>query len=340
MIDFSNKNRFFQTIKTFLTPCAENGFKPRILENDLFFLVAGLLIGLKILSVISFGNYLGADIYSQLSQSDIYQLTNQERRQNGNQPLAVSSRLEAAAQLKLADMFKNNYFAHNSPQGATPWSWLQKANYNYTMAGENLAMNFYSSNEVMKGWMASELHRKNVLLNDFSEIGIAVGYGALNGEKTAMTVQMFGKPLASGTGVKTAKTKIFSKTPSPQPEYKSTITLIPQQKASLSGVASQASPKLSPVALVNATRPEVKSAESILNDQQPSSVAYESTSLFNKLIGLAVGLFAGLLLIKMLAAASLRFSAIMLKPVALMAIGIMLIFLNDSALSFGKIIIQ
>ena len=191
MIDFSNKNRFFQTIKTFLTPCAENGFKPRILENDLFFLVAGLLIGLKILSVISFGNYLGADIYSQLSQSDIYQLTNQERRQNGNQPLAVSSRLEAAAQLKLADMFKNNYFAHNSPQGATPWSWLQKANYNYTMAGENLAMNFYSSNEVMKAWMASELHRKNVLLNDFSEIGIAVGYGALNGEKTAMTVQMF-----------------------------------------------------------------------------------------------------------------------------------------------------
>lgn len=330
MTDFLTKNRVFEGAKRLFMPCVENGFKPRILENDLFFLMAGFLVGLKILSVISFGNYLGADIFNQLSQSDIYQLTNQERRQNGEQSLTVSSRLEAAAQLKLADMLKNNYFAHNSPQGATPWSWIQKANYNYAIAGENLAMNFYSSNEAMKAWMASETHRKNILLKDFSETGIAVGYGSFNGEKIAMVVQMFGRPLESGAGVKTAKTKIVSKTPSPQPESKSTITLVPQKKT--------VPPKLSPIILTRA-QPEVKSAESILGGQ-PLSVAYESTSLFNKLAGLAVGLFAGLLLIKMLAAASLKFSVFMLKPVALAAIGIMLIFLNDSAFNIHNIIIQ
>lgn len=330
MNDFSTKNKVFESVKRFFMPCAENGFKPRILENDLFFLVAGFLIGLKILSVISFGNYLGADIFNQLSQSDLYQLINQERRQNGEQPLAVSSRLEAAAQLKLADMLQNNYFAHNSPQGATPWSWIQKANYNYAIAGENLAMNFYSSSEAMKAWMASESHRKNILLKDFSETGIAVGYGSFNGEKTAMAVQMFGRPFEGGAGAKTAKTKIVSKTPSPQPESKSTITLVPQKKT--------VSQKLSPIVLTRA-QPEVKSAESTLGDQ-PLSVAYESTSLFNKLAGLAVGLFAGLLLIKMLAAASLKFSAFMLKPVALAAIGIILIFLNDGAFNINNIIIQ
>lgn len=330
MKDLSTKNRVFEGAKRLFMPCAENGFKPRILENDLFFLVVGFLVGLKILSVVSFDNYLGADIFNQLSQSDLYQLINQERRQNGEQSLTANSRLEAAAQLKLADMLKNNYFAHNSPQGATPWFWIQKANYNYTIAGENLAMNFYSSNEAMKAWMASETHRKNILLKDFSETGIAVGYGLFNGEKTAMAVQMFGRPFENGAGAKTAKTKIVSKTPSPQPESKSTITLVPQKKT--------VSPKLSPITLTKA-QPEVKSAESILG-VQPLSVSYESTSLFNKLAGLAVGLFAGLLLIKMLAAASLKFSAFMLKPVALAAIGIMLIFLNDGALSFSKIIIQ
>lgn len=331
MADLSTKNRVFEGAKRLFMPCAKNGFKPRIFENDLFFLIIGFLAGLKILSVVSFGNYLGADIFNQLSQSDLYQLTNQERRQNGEQPLAVSSRLEAAAQLKLADMLQNNYFAHNSPQGATPWSWLQKANYNYAAAGENLAMNFYSSNEAMKAWMASESHRKNILLKDFSETGIAIGYGSFNGEKTAMAVQMFGRPFESGVGVKTAKTKTVSKTPSSQPESKSIITLVPQKKTG--------SPKLSPITLTKA-QPEVKSAESILGDRQPLSISYESTSLFNKLAGLAVGLFAGLVLIKMLSAASLKFSVFMLKPVALIAIGIMLVFLNDGAFNIHSIIIQ
>lgn len=320
-------------------PCIENGFKPRIFENDFFFLVVGVLVGLKILSVVSFGNYLGADIFNQLSQSDLYKLTNQERRQNGEQPLAVNSRLEAAAQLKLTDMLENNYFAHNSPQGATPWFWLQKANYNYAAAGENLAMNFYSSNEAMKAWMASELHRKNILLKDFSETGIAIGYGTLNGERTALAVQMFGKPLESGSGSKINRTKIIAKSPDPQPESKSTVTLVPQKKAISKKTTPQTSPRLSPVALVGVARPEVKSAESILGDQS-LSVAYESTNLFNKLAGLAAGLFAGLVLIKMLAAVSLKFSAFMLKPVALAAIGIMLVFLNDGIFAFSKIIIQ
>lgn len=339
MANFSSKNKVLGSLKGLFVPCLENGLKPRIFENDLFFLIIGFLAGLKILSVVSFGNYLGADIFNQLSQSDLYRLINQERRQNGEQPLAVSSRLEAAAQLKLTDMLKNNYFAHNSPQGATPWSWLQKANYNYAAAGENLAMNFYSSNEAMKAWMASKLHRKNILLKDFSETGIAIGYGTINGERTALAVQMFGKPLESGSGTKINRTKIITKSPAPQPESKSTITLVPQQKTVSKKTTLQASPRLSPVALVGVARPEVKSAESILSEQ-PLSVPYESTSLFNKLAGLAAGLFAGFVLIKMLSAASLKFSAFMLKPVALAAIGIMLIFLNDGAFHIHSIIIQ
>ncbi len=152
------------------------------------------MLGFKILSVISFGNYLGADIFNQISSSDLYSLTNQTRQANGLPALTPNSKLEAAAQLKMTDMFNNNYFAHNSPQGTTPWYWFGKANYKYSAAGENLAMNFYSSDQVMKAWMASELHKKNILLKNFSEIGIAIGYDKLNGEKTMVVVEMFGSP--------------------------------------------------------------------------------------------------------------------------------------------------
>ena len=37
-------------------------------------------------------------------------------------------------------MAKNEYFAHTSPTGITPWYWLSQVDYNFIYAGENLAV--------------------------------------------------------------------------------------------------------------------------------------------------------------------------------------------------------
>ncbi|OGN04208.1 MAG: hypothetical protein A2746_01950 [Candidatus Yanofskybacteria bacterium RIFCSPHIGHO2_01_FULL_44_22] len=332
MADFLIKNRFFQGIKVFLTPCAENGFKPRIFRNDLFFLLVGLLAGLKILSIVSFGNYLGADIFNQISQKDLYQLTNQERRQNGLSELAANPQLETAAQLKLADMFRNDYFAHNSPQGKTPWIWFAQASYDYTAAGENLAMNFYSSNEAMKAWMASDLHRKNILLKDFSETGIAFGSGIFNGEKTAVVVQLFGKPKI--------KTAVLSKGTIKKIHPSPVLTPAPALSAAPSFIPSN-EPKLTPVALNNARQPEVRAAETGTGlAQNLISEVYPSVNLAGKILGLIFGFFAMTALIRIFAAAKMKFSAPMLKPAILTALALVLIFAGDGALNAGNVLIN
>jgi hypothetical protein len=90
-------------------------------------------------------------------------------------------------------MFGYNYFAHTSPQGVNPWHWFNKANYNYTYAGENLAMNFVEAEDAMQAWMNSPTHRDNIISKNYTEIGIAVGVGKIDGVDTTIVVQLFGK---------------------------------------------------------------------------------------------------------------------------------------------------
>src|SRR3989344_9243521 len=206
-----------ELLRDFFVPCKENGFKPRILETQFFFMLLGLLVGLKILTLISFWGNFGATIFNQVSQNDLYVLTNETRTANGVEKLQVSSKLEATAQLKLADMFQNNYFAHTSPSGVDPWSWFNRANYDYRLAGENLAMSFMSSDEVVRAWLNSESHKKNLLLSEFKETGIAVGSGMINGQQTVAVVQVFGTPRTTALAVQTKPISQVKPTITPKP---------------------------------------------------------------------------------------------------------------------------
>lgn len=181
-------------IKQLFLPLEVNNYRPGILEKKFFFVLVIFLFGVKILSFISYEKFLGADIFNSINQTDLYSLTNDTRQENQLSPLKSNSKLEMAAKMKLNDMLQNNYFAHVSPSGVTPWVWIGKSNYDYVIAGENLAMNFYNSSDTMKAWLNSELHRKNILLPEFKEIGIAVGTGTINNQKTTVVVQVFGSP--------------------------------------------------------------------------------------------------------------------------------------------------
>lgn len=122
----------------------------------------------------------------------LFEATNAKRTEAGLSTLILNQALSQAAQAKAEDMFANGYWAHNSPQGKTPWDFIVSAGYRYTLAGENLAKNFDTSVAVVDAWMGSPTHKDNILKGGYQEVGFAVVNGILNGEETTLVVQMFG----------------------------------------------------------------------------------------------------------------------------------------------------
>lgn len=119
-------------------------------------------------------------------------LINEEREAYGIPALKVSEDLSRAASDKLTDMEREKYFAHTSPKNLTPWHFIQKTGYAYSVAGENLAISFTDPRAEHKAWMRSEKHCQNILDARFQESGIAVRKIFFEGRETIVAVEMFG----------------------------------------------------------------------------------------------------------------------------------------------------
>ena len=129
---------------------------------------------------------------ASLSAQTLVDEMNRERAVKGMAPLQLNSKLSAAAGDRAADMFENGYFDHVAPDGTSPFSWVDKRGYRYSVIGENLAVGYPTSARVVSGWMSSPGHRANILRRDFNEIGIAVASGApIRGYRGPMVVAMY-----------------------------------------------------------------------------------------------------------------------------------------------------
>lgn len=131
---------------------------------------------------------------NDITASKILSLTNESRTTAGLPALKANEALAAAAQAKANDMLQYDYFAHTSPSGVSPWHWLEQAGYAYHYAGENLAINFGSATQEENAWMKSPTHRANILNDRYTEAGVGVAEGKINGESALVTVVMFGQP--------------------------------------------------------------------------------------------------------------------------------------------------
>ena len=182
-------------IKKYFIPHKENDYLPHFFRTGtlvvLVLILGGLSLFLARVSVfVSRTDYLAA-IYPKLLET----LANESRvGASGEKTLSINPLLEEAARFKAEDMAKNGYFAHTSPDGKTPWYWFDKANYVFKYAGENLAINFTDSEETHKAWLASELHRANIMNEKFSEIGVGMAKGTYQGRPTVFVVELFGTP--------------------------------------------------------------------------------------------------------------------------------------------------
>ena len=106
-------------------------------------------------------------------RSAVVKLTNEIRADKGCKPLRTSERLTKAAQRHANDMAAKNYFSHTSRNGTQWYQRIRAAGYP-DAAGENIAYGFSTARGVVKGWMNSPGHRRNILDCSFKAIG--VGY--------------------------------------------------------------------------------------------------------------------------------------------------------------------
>jgi len=174
-------------------PHESNNYRARLLHFDsLLAIIFALIIGSYFLIGVknTFPSVLG--ISTGMTADQLVALTNAKRIENGLPPLTLNSELSQAAADKASDMFTQNYWAHISPDGKTPWIFIKNAGYDYTYAGENLARGYNDSSDVIDAWMASPEHRENMLSSNYKDVGFAIETGNLTGEDTVLVVEMFG----------------------------------------------------------------------------------------------------------------------------------------------------
>lgn len=127
-------------------------------------------------------------VVTRLSAGMLVDAMNRERAAHGLAPLRLDRRLSMAAEDRIDDMFKNSYFDHVAPDGTQPFVWAGRRGYNYRTMGENLAVGYRTSANLVEGWMGSEGHRKNILGSRFEEIGIAISAGSPSRQFAGPTV--------------------------------------------------------------------------------------------------------------------------------------------------------
>lgn len=175
-------------------PTAVNNYHPHAIRQHMLgaYVVILVLVKVGAVAFVSFTSPLAKQ--SEITPTNIIRLSNNERRALQIPVLKSNAALSKAAQAKGNDMLRAQYFAHVSPNNVSPWFWFTQAGYRYQYAGENLAIDFVESENVVQAWMASPSHRKNLVNSKFKEIGVAVVSGTFNGADSVIVVQMFGTP--------------------------------------------------------------------------------------------------------------------------------------------------
>ncbi len=233
---------FSDTFIHWFHPRRSNNHRPKLLHTSV---IASLTVVVFALAFVaqpikygmnSMGKVLG--YASDINANEVISQINTQRQGQGEAPLKVNSSLNQAAFAKAENMFAQQYWAHVGPDGTEPWFFFKQANYQYSIAGENLARDFGNTTDMVQAWMASPTHKENILNGRYQETGVAVVNGTLLGTETTLVVQLFGTPRANIPAVTADASQttqaLASSAPTAKPTAKPTLK-----------------PKASPVVLAN-----------------------------------------------------------------------------------------
>jgi uncharacterized protein YkwD len=134
----------------------------------------------------------GAAVEARL-ETEIAGRVNAIRQEHGLARLRWSPDLAALAREHSRGMGREGFFAHESPAGGSVADRLRAAGLGYRALGENLARSRNAPDPAaaaVKGWMASDGHRENILEEAFTETGV----GAWRDGETVYVTQIFRRP--------------------------------------------------------------------------------------------------------------------------------------------------
>jgi uncharacterized protein YkwD len=135
-----------------------------------------------------------AEPSNEITAVNVMRLMNDYRATEGLPPLQDNALLDLAAGDRMHHMEEESFWAHESPDGQSPFQWLDRRAYNYRAAGENLAYGFETARLLVQSWMESHGHRANIMSPDYEDCGIAIIDGSTLGPATGKSiVVMFGK---------------------------------------------------------------------------------------------------------------------------------------------------
>ena len=146
------------------------------------------------------GTTVAAKYTVRTFEAEVLRLVNEARgvaRKCGNSkykatgPLRWDSTLAKVATAHSVDMADHDYFSHDSRNGTSAFQRIKKAGYRYSSAGENIAAGFRTPASVVKAWLKSPGHCKNVMNRSYDELGVGFATGGTYG---TYWTQDFGNP--------------------------------------------------------------------------------------------------------------------------------------------------
>ncbi|RYL95486.1 serine protease [Sporolactobacillus sp. THM7-4] len=109
---------------------------------------------------------------NEAEDREIFDISNVLRMRYKVNPLKWDTSAQRAAYKHSREMKVRNYFSHDSRWSGDLKTRLQNENISFQMAGENIAARYPDSIAVTLGWLNSVDHRKNLLNNAFTELGV------------------------------------------------------------------------------------------------------------------------------------------------------------------------
>jgi uncharacterized protein YegP (UPF0339 family) len=129
----------------------------------------------------------------------IVELTNTFRRENRLGEVRPNIRLTETARAYAAFLARTGAFSH-SADGRSPADRIKTGGYQFCLVAENLSLNLDSrgfetrqlATDAVEGWKRSPGHRRNMLAEHVTEIG--VGVARASDKEQYLSVQVFGRP--------------------------------------------------------------------------------------------------------------------------------------------------
>jgi len=162
-----------------------------ILQAPTFVGVAFALLLSPLLTTAASSSGMNADRLAALS--------NNARVEARAPMLRMDPLLSQSASSRAQELIESGVLSHARPNGSPFSTSIAQKGYPYAVVGENIGVHFTDEQSLVRAWLESPLHAKNMLNRKFSDIGVAVAAGTVNGVQTIVVVQHFGEPLEQPT---------------------------------------------------------------------------------------------------------------------------------------------